>query len=73
MAVTGVHQADFVVFTLKETAVVPVTFDPELWEETLSKLETFYQDAVLPHLRDRGGGVLEPRAVEGPRLIVTPK
>ncbi|KAJ4921299.1 hypothetical protein JOQ06_000779 [Pogonophryne albipinna] len=35
MAVTGLHQADFVVFTLKETAVVPVTFDPELWEETL--------------------------------------
>ncbi|KAL3056824.1 hypothetical protein OYC64_007324 [Pagothenia borchgrevinki] len=60
MAVTGVHQADFVVFTLKETAVVPVTFDPELWEETVSKLETFYQDAVLPHLRDGGGASWSP-------------
>ncbi|KAK5868140.1 hypothetical protein PBY51_009180 [Eleginops maclovinus] len=54
LAVTGLHQADFVVFTRRETAVVPVTFDPELWEETLSKLEMFYRDAVLPHLRDRG-------------------
>ncbi|KAK1899515.1 Alkaline nuclease [Dissostichus eleginoides] len=60
MAVTGLHQADFVVFTLKETAVVPVTFDPELWEETLSKLETFYQDAVLPRLRDGGGASWSP-------------
>nr|XP_033932852.1 uncharacterized protein LOC117440735 [Pseudochaenichthys georgianus] len=60
MAVTGLHQADFVVFTLKETAVVPVTFDPELWEETLSKLETFYRDAVLPHLRDGGGASWSP-------------
>ncbi|KAJ4921298.1 hypothetical protein JOQ06_000778 [Pogonophryne albipinna] len=60
MAVTGLHQADFVVFTLKETAVVPVTFDPELWEETLSKLEKFYQDAVLPRLRDGGGASWSP-------------
>ncbi|XP_026184222.1 uncharacterized protein LOC113143015 [Mastacembelus armatus] len=53
LAVTGLQQADLVVFTLKETAIVPVTFDPDLWEETVSKLEVFYQDAVLPHLRTK--------------------
>lgn len=53
LAVTGLQHADFVVFTLKETAIVPVTFDPDLWKETVSKLEVFYRDAVLPHLREK--------------------
>ncbi|XP_005947901.1 uncharacterized protein LOC102310123 [Haplochromis burtoni] len=53
LAVTGLREADLVVFTLKETAVVMVTFDPELWEETVSKLEVFYRDAVLPHVRQK--------------------
>uniref|UniRef100_UPI0037E8D0AB uncharacterized protein isoform X2 n=1 Tax=Semicossyphus pulcher TaxID=241346 RepID=UPI0037E8D0AB len=51
LAVTGLQRADIVVFTLKETAIVPVTFDPDLWEETVSRLEVFYREAVLPHLR----------------------
>lgn len=50
---TGLKQADLVVYTLKETTIVPVTFDPNLWEETVSKLEVFYRDAVLPHLREK--------------------
>ncbi|XP_054452370.1 uncharacterized protein LOC129089055 [Anoplopoma fimbria] len=53
LAVTGLQRADLAVFTLKETAIVPVTFDPDLWEETVSKLELFYRDAVLPHLREK--------------------
>lgn len=53
LAVTGLKEADFVVYTLKETAIVPVTFDADLWEETVSNLEVFYRDAVLPHLRER--------------------
>lgn len=55
LAVTGLRRADLAVFTLKELAVVPVTFDPDLWEETVSKLEVFYRDAVLPHLRQKTG------------------
>ncbi|XP_027136334.1 uncharacterized protein LOC109139425 [Larimichthys crocea] len=50
LAVTGLRQADLVVFTLKELGVVPVTFDPVFWEDTVSKLQVFYRDAVLPHL-----------------------
>ncbi|XP_062274564.1 uncharacterized protein LOC133980018 [Scomber scombrus] len=53
LAVTGLRRADLAVFTLKEIAIVPVTFDPDLWEETVSKLETFYRDAVLPQLRQK--------------------
>ncbi|XP_021170857.2 uncharacterized protein LOC105924198 [Fundulus heteroclitus] len=53
LAVTGLQQADLVVFTTKETAIVPVEFDPELWAETVSKLEVFYRDAVLPHVRQK--------------------
>lgn len=53
LAVTGLRRADFVIFTLKEVAVVPVTFDPELWDETVSKLEVFYKDAILPHVQQR--------------------
>lgn len=51
LAVTGLQQADLVVFTLREMAVVPVSFQPELWQETVSKLELFYTNAVLPHIR----------------------
>lgn len=51
LAMTGLRRADLVVYTLKELAVVPVTFDPDMWEETVSKLEFFYTKAVLPHLR----------------------
>lgn len=53
LAVTGLQRADLAVFTTKELAIVQVTFDPDLWEETLSKLELFYRDAVLPHLRGK--------------------
>lgn len=49
LAVTRLQRADFVVFTLEETVIVPVTFDPELWKDTLSKLERFYEEA-RPHL-----------------------
>lgn len=59
LAVTGLQQADLAVFTLKETAIVPVTFDPDLWEETVSKLQVFYRDAFLPHLRKK----MQPDAV----------
>uniref|UniRef100_A0AAY5K9N5 YqaJ viral recombinase domain-containing protein n=1 Tax=Esox lucius TaxID=8010 RepID=A0AAY5K9N5_ESOLU len=54
LAVTGLTQADLVVFTLKETAIVPVTFDPCFWNDTLVKLERFYTGAVLPYIRDTG-------------------
>ncbi|KAL0973099.1 hypothetical protein UPYG_G00198970 [Umbra pygmaea] len=54
LAVTGLTQADLVVFTLKETAIVPVTFDPAFWDTTVAKLEKFYTDALLPYIRDNG-------------------
>lgn len=53
LAVTGLRWADLVVFTLMETAIVPVTFDPELWADTVSKLKVFHRDAILPHLKKR--------------------
>lgn len=64
LAVTGLRRADLVVYTLRETAIVPVTFDPDMWGETVSKLELFYTDAVLPHLKTKtqqdGGAVWAP-------------
>ncbi|XP_074535480.1 uncharacterized protein LOC141797727 [Halichoeres trimaculatus] len=66
LAVTGLKRADLVVFTLKETAIVPVTFDPELWEETVTRLELFYREAVLPHLREKKQ--LSPAAARRPEL-----
>ena len=54
MAVTGLHQADLVVFTLEETAIVPVAYDPVFWETTVAKLELFYKDGVLPYAREKG-------------------
>lgn len=64
LAVTGLQHADLVVFTLEETAIVRVSFDPQLWEETLSKLEKFYREVVLPHLKKR----LDEAAVMTPEL-----
>ncbi|XP_028857542.1 uncharacterized protein LOC114802626 [Denticeps clupeoides] len=54
MAVTGIRKADLVVFTQHETAIVPVTYDPEFWKQTLEKLEKFYMKAVMPHLQEKG-------------------
>ncbi|XP_015216918.2 uncharacterized protein [Lepisosteus oculatus] len=51
MAVVGLHTADFVVYTPRETVIVPVEFDPVFWRETVAKLEMFYTDAVIPQLQ----------------------
>ncbi|XP_068135441.1 uncharacterized protein [Hyperolius riggenbachi] len=51
LASTGMENADFVVYTNKETVIVPVNFDPEFWEETEPKLEKFYREAVLPQVK----------------------
>ncbi|KAM8953072.1 uncharacterized protein RCH25_043846 [Pelodytes ibericus] len=48
LAVTKMVCADFVVYTNKEVAIVPVRFDPKFWKETEVKLERFYFDAVIP-------------------------
>lgn len=65
LAVTGLQHADLVVFTLEETAIVRVSFDPQLWEETLSKLDMFYRKGVLPHLKKKR---LDEAAVMTPEL-----
>ncbi|KAG8581728.1 hypothetical protein GDO81_007780 [Engystomops pustulosus] len=54
MAVTRISDADFVVYTKKETAVIPVKFDPEFWEAKESKLKRFYMEAVLPNVKHGG-------------------
>ncbi|MEE6517973.1 hypothetical protein FKM82_028619 [Ascaphus truei] len=64
LAATGQRVADFVVYTKKETAVVPVRFDPKFWEDTEPKLERFYTKGVLPLLQKRGARG-EQAAVEG--------
>uniref|UniRef100_A0A1A7XC15 YqaJ viral recombinase domain-containing protein n=1 Tax=Iconisemion striatum TaxID=60296 RepID=A0A1A7XC15_9TELE len=64
LAVTGLKQADFVVFTLKEMVVVPVTFDPTMWEETVTKLEVFYRKAVLPYISQK----MQQDTAHGPEL-----
>ncbi|XP_072724469.1 uncharacterized protein [Ciconia boyciana] len=56
LAAAGFQQADFVVHTTKETAVVPVEFDAEFWGHTVPKLEKFYTEAVIPHLEGKAGG-----------------
>uniref|UniRef100_A0A6G1RMV8 Translation initiation factor IF-2-like n=1 Tax=Hypotaenidia okinawae TaxID=2861861 RepID=A0A6G1RMV8_9GRUI len=55
LAATGFQQADFVVHTTKETAVVPVEFDAKFWGQTVPKLEKFYTQAVIPHLEEKAG------------------
>ncbi|XP_075013353.1 uncharacterized protein LOC142085387 [Calonectris borealis] len=56
LAAAGFQQADFVVHTTKETAVVPVEFDAKFWGQTEPKLEKFYTEAVIPHLEGKTGG-----------------
>lgn len=51
LASTGMRNADFVVYTNKETVVVPLKFNPEFWEETEPKLERFYREAVVPQIK----------------------
>ncbi|XP_066459253.1 uncharacterized protein [Eleutherodactylus coqui] len=54
MAVTGIHIVDFVVYTKKETVVIPVKFDLEFWKVIEPKLEIFYREAVLPNVNQGG-------------------
>ncbi|KAJ1198498.1 hypothetical protein NDU88_002339 [Pleurodeles waltl] len=49
MAATGVKKTDFVVYTKKETTIAPVKFDAKFWKATEPKLETFYNDVIVPH------------------------
>ncbi|KAF1510565.1 hypothetical protein FQV20_0016104, partial [Eudyptula albosignata] len=56
LAAAGFQQADFVVHTTKETAMVPVKFDTEFWRQTVPKLEKFYTEAVIPHLEGKADG-----------------
>ncbi|XP_032887600.1 uncharacterized protein LOC116979827 [Amblyraja radiata] len=51
MAVAGVNKADLVVYTNRDTAIVPVEFDADFWQETVEKLENFYTRAVLPEIQ----------------------
>ncbi|OCT80629.1 hypothetical protein XELAEV_18027447mg [Xenopus laevis] len=51
LAATQLRNADFVVYTTKETAIVSVHFSSEFWEITELKLERFYTEAVLPQLQ----------------------
>ncbi|XP_039620942.1 uncharacterized protein LOC120536601 [Polypterus senegalus] len=51
LAVTGLTKADFIVYTSKDMAVVPVEYDPIFWKQTATKLEMFYTQAVLPQLK----------------------
>ncbi|XP_068001253.1 uncharacterized protein [Melanerpes formicivorus] len=56
LASAGFQQADFVVHTNKETAVIPVEFDADFWGQTVPKLEKFYTEAVIPYLEKKAGG-----------------
>ncbi|XP_072264470.1 uncharacterized protein [Pyxicephalus adspersus] len=53
LASTGMKDADFVVYTNKETVVVPLKFNPDFWKETEPKLEMFYNRAVVPNIREQ--------------------
>lgn len=53
LASTGLRNADFVVHTNKETAIVPLKFDSEFWEKTEPKLEKFYKEAVVPKIKSQ--------------------
>ncbi|XP_053566309.1 uncharacterized protein LOC128656429 [Bombina bombina] len=56
LAATRQSSAHFVVHTNKETAIAHVNVDPKFWDETESKLEKFYQEAVIPCLKRKDGG-----------------
>ena len=54
---------DFVVSTENDLHIERVFRDQKWWEEQLSKLKSFYFDALLPELaspRHRKGGIREP-------------
>ena len=50
MAICKRNWCDFVIWTTKEMTIERIIFDPKLWQETLPKLESFYDKAILPEL-----------------------
>ena len=50
MAICKRNWCDFVIMKTKEMIIERIIFDPKLWQETLPKLESFYDKAILPEL-----------------------
>ncbi|XP_078060460.1 uncharacterized protein LOC144486270 [Mustelus asterias] len=53
LAVLDLEKADFVVYTNREVAIVPVESDRKFWGNAVDKLEDFYVRAVLPELQEQ--------------------
>lgn len=51
MGVTGIHEADLVVWDGKKVLVVPEPFDQEYWLVLSDKLSKFFQDNIMPAVR----------------------
>ena len=50
MAVCGVTQCDFVVFTNKGIHIVTVDFDENFWKSTIDKVKKFYTQKIIKTL-----------------------
>ena len=51
MAVTQIHQCDFVVWTPKQCVVETIQFDKKFWtDECYPKLRDFYFNFILPEI-----------------------
>ncbi|XP_032886882.1 uncharacterized protein LOC116979477 [Amblyraja radiata] len=66
MAVVGVLNADLVVCTDNDIAIVPVGFDADFWKETVKKLEDFYTRAVLPEIKRQNLALAQEEYPEKP-------
>ena len=50
MAICKRKWCDFVIWTPSSLTIERITFDNEFWKDTLTKLENFYDHAILPEL-----------------------
>ena len=66
MAICQKKWCDFVIWTPSSLSIERIAFDPQFWQETLLKLERFYDQAVLPELASprfpQGQPIREPNS-----------
>lgn len=50
MGISGIHDADLVIYTNKGILIIPVPFDESLWNQMKSKLRAFYVNYMVEEL-----------------------
>ena len=50
MGISGIHNAELVIYTIKGILIIPVSFDIDLWNAIKHKVRAFYAQYMVEEL-----------------------